>query len=272
MIIENEPADIYHASPAWGSSRACVFRRSPQEAHDEMTGLKVRIDRGCLQVGRLAHMMVLEPDRFAQQVVDEGPIHEKTGRPFGRDTQAFARWQAEHPEKVVVEPWLYTMLGRMPAAIREILQCGKPEVTVRVEADDQHPAMQCRPDWNRDLQHVWDLKTIDSLEQIDKAILNFNYWIKAGWYERTIQRETGSRPRSFEFIFCEKACPWRWQIVTLAEDYREEGYIAACDLARDIRDAELVGDFTDHYDIHRVVPMPSWMGEITQNEDGSISL
>lgn len=273
MILQNEQDTHYHANPAWGSSEARVFRRSPQESMDERNGLKQRIDKGCFQIGRMVHMMVLEPERFAKQVVDHGPINPKTGSQYGRDTKAWREWAELNPDKVVVEPWIRTMLQRMPTEIKAIFRSGLAETTVRVDADDTYPMMQCRPDWqNGTLSKVWDLKTIDRLERIDKNMSSHGYYLQQGWYELCIERETGKRPQSFTFIFCEKFSPWRWQIVELEDDYREEGYIQAIELAKDIRDAEAVNDFTDHTDLYRTVSMPHWMGQITENPDGSISL
>jgi hypothetical protein len=272
MIIYDEPIESYHSNPAWGSSQARVFARSPQESHDEWTGLKVREDRGCLQIGRLAHMMVLEPAKFAACVVSDGPINPKTGKAYGRDTNAFKAWQSENPEVIFVESWLHIMLDRMPPEIRKVFESGQPETTVRVDATDDDPSMQCRTDWQRQMLTVYDLKTIDRLEKIDKDISVRQYYIQQGWYERTIMRETGQRPEQFHFIFAEKVSPWRWQLVTLDDDYREEGYTKATQIARDIRSCEMANDFRDYTTRHRIVSMPYWMGEVTQNEDGSISI
>ena len=49
-----------------------------------------------MRLGSGAHMIALEPDRFASEyAILEGPINKSTGKPYGTDTQAFSKWLAE---------------------------------------------------------------------------------------------------------------------------------------------------------------------------------
>lgn len=241
------------------------------------TGKIKKDDKPCFQVGRIAHMMVLEPEKFRQCVVSQGPVNEKTGRPYGRDTKAFQKWQDENPGTTVVDDWMQFSLSSMPGEVKEILARCEPELVMRVPEWPFTPRMQCRFDaYDRREERGYDLKTIDRLEKVDKTIDNMMYWFQQGWYDVVHQSETDRHLQSFSFIFQEKSPPYRWQIVDLDDDYAEHGYDEALRTAKDISLAEANNRWpwwNDMSELHKTLSMPSHMeSRVTMNEDGSIDI
>ena len=118
-MIKDKMSDTdYHAHEFIGSTTAVHMIESSQLFWDHMTGVAEVEDKPHFKIGRIAHMMTLEPERFKEQVVTEGPINPKTNAMYGRGTKKFAEWEKLNPDKMVVEPWLYTMLERMPKEVR----------------------------------------------------------------------------------------------------------------------------------------------------------
>jgi len=253
----DEPAATYHASNAIGSSRAKLAITSLQLFKDSLDGIVSFPDRPVFQIGRLAHTMVLEPAKFDQLVVTQGPINPNTSEPYGRSTKAFAQWQQDNPDVTVVEPWLYRMLDRMPAEVRSIFDRGHPEVSVRT-TNDLGLHVQCRPDWIHNTQ-VWDLKTIDDIADIDRTVRRYHYWFSQEWYRNVLRSATGL-DHSFTFIFCEKKPPHRWRIVPLSEEFSDIGAFYAQDVMARIAEAQNSGDWSDKKSIHYTCHKLEWFG------------
>jgi hypothetical protein len=271
MIIYDESHTDYHANPAIGSTLAKLARKSLRLFADVHTGLAPAIDRPAFQVGRIIHLRVLEPDRYAATVKTEGPINEKTGKSYGRDTQAFAKWQAENPEIIVVDPFMDTMCERMPDAIKDVFRDGKPEVSIRTEYND-FLTVQARPDWLRG-GDIWDLKTIDDVDKWEGAVRRLDYWFSAGWYQMTM-RADGLKPGAWRWIFAEKSWPYRWRVVRMSQAYLDHAHEEACKIADALSVAFEEDDWGDDQPDEIVAELPT---ELTDQEfsitsEGQINL
>ena len=224
--IKNLPDTAYHAHPAVGSTTAKIGLDNEPLLAMALLGQYKMEDKAHFVSGRLAHAAVLEPDRFAQLVVANGPINEKTGKPYGRDTKAFQLWQVENPTLTVVDEWILASLKTMPLSVRNILSHGEAEESYFLDRNGY--SIKCRPDWtHHDKLHFYDLKTITTkggnIERaIDKQIANLKYWFSLAWYKNIIREITGS-VYTHSFIFVEKDPPYRWRIVDMDFDYIEHG-------------------------------------------------
>ena len=270
-LILNEPAALYHANPAIGSTTAKLARKSLRLFDDHQAGHIPRIDKPCWQVGTIVHLRTLEPDRYALTTRSEGPLNAKTGKPYGRDTNAFADWQAENPSIIMVEPYIDAMCLRMPPAVRDVLRNGVAESTVRVKYDD-HLTVQCRPDWMRG-GDVWDLKTIDDVDGWERQVRSLDYWFSAGWYRMTM-RLAGLPDGEWRWIFAEKKPPYRWRIVRMSAAYLDRAIDEAGEVAQDISDAMRTGRWDDDDPGEIVAELPTHLDDqtFTVDEEGSISL
>lgn len=266
MIIHNMPDTDYHAHPYIGSTTARLVLKSPQLFHDAVTGIYKRKDTASLKLGRLAHMAVLEPDRFAQQIVSEGPINPKTGKEYGRDTKAWEEWEAANPDKIVIDPFIPRALDRMPAEVRELFaDTGAAELSAFVNQKSLQFGIKCRPDYLAG-DTIIDLKTIDDEANIGRAISRFGYWFSHAWYRMAMKLETGTKYR-FRFVFMEKNPPYRWRIRDLepgfamyADDMVEKAMAA-------IAEGTERGKWADTGEVVGIESMPSYMEETDEDEE-----
>jgi len=269
MIIASQSDKDYHATSHIGSTTAKLILKSRRLFYDRITGVDSVPDRPCFQMGRLAHMAILEPDRFEKMVCVTGPINEKTGLVYGRDTKVFQSWQSENPSLTVIDPWLATSIIRMPQEVADLLRSGIPEVSVYRELACGVNA-KCRPDYLRGSE-IYDLKTIDDIDQIDRAIFKYGYYFSAAWYRMVMREETGV-DHNFTLIFMEKKSPFRWRIVTLDQAYTEYADTRVEDALTAIAECQDSGKWNDVADVRREVVMPSWLNAWEVDEDGGISL
>lgn len=242
----------YLAHEAIGSSTAKHMIESSQLFWDHMTGVAKMADKPHFKIGTIAHMMVLEPDRFKEQVVTEGPINPSTGSMYKRDSKKFATWQEENPDKMVVEPWLYTMLERMPADVKDIFDAkGVAELSIFEPLNNV--SVKCRPDWLMP-DHIYDLKTIDDINRIDRQIRDLKYWFTSGWYRMVMDMATG-KSHEHTFIFCEKKAPYRWRIVTLCKDDFNFSLDLANEVMQEMDACFALDDFSDRKRVHQEVDL-----------------
>lgn len=273
-ILTDESIHDYHRNLAVGSTMAKHARKSLRLFHDIYSGLAPAVaDKPSWQVGRIVHMRVLEPARYAETTTTRGPINPKTGKEFGRDTNAFADWQAANPGVIMVEPYIDMMCARMPDMVKEILQTGQPEVTIRTDYSDAL-TIQCRPDWMRGCDD-WDLKTIDDVDKWQQSVRRLDYWFSAGWYKMTKAR-TGqfSSTGAWRWIFCEKEWPYRWRVVRMSEAYVERALDEAVKVVQRVSDA-IDSDQWDDDDAGEIVAeLPTELDdqEFSTNETGGIDL
>lgn len=218
MIDYNMPESVYHDSPNFGQSTLKLACKSLRLVKDKLDGIYQPAQSPAMSLGSIIHKMVLQPDTI--QVSDTGPMNERTGKPYGRDTKAFAEWQSLNPETVVIEPWVRTMLDRMPVEIGDIFTEGRPEVSVFREDTKTGLPIKARIDSLGGIATITDLKTCNDCDgnALDREIWRHLYWFQAAFYRRIMLQETGETHR-FQFVFCEKKPPFRWRMVRMSADY-----------------------------------------------------
>jgi len=270
-IILGEPAHQYHANPATGSTSAKLARKSLRLYRDQLDGLIPREEKPCWQVGTIVHLRTLEPERYALTTRSQGPINAKTGKPYGRDSNAFADWQAANPAIIMVEPFIDAMCARMPAHVRDVLSSGVAEATVRVAYDDRL-TVQCRPDWMRGGDD-WDLKTIDDVDAWERQVRSFDYWFSAGWY-KMVKRLAGLPDGQWRWIFAEKKPPYRWRVVRMSAAYLLRAEEEAERIVALISGAMKSGDWDDEDEGEIVAELPMHLDEqeVTINQEGGFDL
>lgn len=213
MIIFDEPAEIYHANPAIGSSALRDFIRSPRLFKDRQEGL-ARKETPALTYGIAHHMLFLEPLEFAKAIAVK-----PKGMSFAtKDGKLWAAEQSLAGKTTVTYDEMQSlnyMRARMPVEVRALFLGVKSEVTIRNQL--LGIPVQCRFDIFGD-HYNCDLKSIDAIENIDRSILKYGYHIQQRWYQR-IERSYLGKHKPFYFVFSEKSAPFRWRIVELDMDY-----------------------------------------------------
>jgi hypothetical protein len=261
----------YHASAAIGSSDIRDFLRSPRLFKDKRDGLVPDDDTPAKLMGTLTHLAMLEPERFRQSIAIK-----PEGMSFA--TKDGKEWKEAHKGREIIKQDDYTaihmMQQRMPAECRAALSSGRSEVTVRTMMAGL--AVQCRVDhWDESADILYDLKSIDAIENVAREIYKRGYHIQAEWYRRVVatERRRGDtdmlRMPGFVLIFCEKAFPFRWRIVELDPDYVAIAEAAIGDALHGINARIVSGCWDDAESLYLTASPPHWLaGDITETPEG----
>ena len=260
-IIFDEPAEVYHANPAIGSSLVRSFLKSPQLFDDIRKGT-AKEETPALLYGTNFHTMMLEPVRWHAAV---------TVKPDGMSfaTRDGKAWRDEHADKTIVSfsdaVHLNRMRERMPAKVAALINGSKTEVTIRTTLNDI--SAQCRFDVFGDTRV--DLKSIEDMDTVAMSVRKYGYHIQQAWYQRVESAETGKAARPFLFVFAEKKPPYRWRIVELDADYQALGEQAVDDALSGISACIQLGTWNDTGPQHQILSPPEWMmGELTETDEG----
>lgn len=267
-IILDEPAELYHANTAIGSSDIRAFIRSPLLFNDQRTGIYPKESPSML-FGTHSHMALLEPKRFASRVMtqpdvyqpEEGPDKGKD-KPWHNSAKVCKKYHADMRAagySVITgdqKEALRLMAARMPAQVAAILRDSKAEVTFRTKIGALD--VQCRIDALDGIQ-PYDLKTIKAIESIDQSIVRLGYHIQSRWYEMVMEAENGTKPAPMRFIFVENAPPFRWRLCDLDTDYREIARKAVDEALEELAECIRHDLWVDRDDLHHLASPPEWM-------------
>lgn len=225
-FLIREPADVYHAKSRQflSSHKLADFRRCPLLYRRKQLGLIEDVDRPAYLVGRAAHTLILEGrSQFDAEYAVGGPINEKTGKPYGSNTKAFAEWSTaqgkdvlSEDQAVLVEQMYASVCGHDRAA--SLLADGIAEGVVRA----RHLDIECqvRPDWltiNNSHAAIIDLKTCDALDWFESDAQRFGYAHQLAFYRSVIWQVTGEL-LPVHFIAVEKKAPYRTGVWRVSAD------------------------------------------------------
>ena len=220
------PEKDYHAATKAGeylsSHRLHTFRKCPELYRREAAGLLPSKDTHEFAFGRATHTFILQGrEAFAREFeVGDGPINEKTGKPFGTDTKRYADWVAAQP-KPIVSGAEFALLENLRAAVfahdaaAGILSCGIAEAVVRSEVEGV--AVQTRMDWFDPTRKILaDLKTCNDLDRFTFDLRDFGYAYQMAFYAETLRTTPfGELPEHTYLIAVEKKEPFRvgvWEV------------------------------------------------------------
>lgn len=230
-IFIEEPADVYHAKAAHflSSHQLNDFIKCPLLYHMKRTGQIQDKDSAAYTVGRAAHVRILEGrKKYAEEFAIGGPINERTGKPYGSETKAFAEWAANIGKPVVTESQ-HEMIEQIGAAVERhdvassLLACGIAERVVRT--DYCGVPCQIRPDWLSSfpgqIADLVDLKTCDDLTYFESDARRFGYARQLAFYAavlRVASGATSSGMLNVQIIAVEKREPFRCGVWRLSDD------------------------------------------------------
>ena len=163
------------------------------------------------------------------------------------------------------------MCARMPDAVKNIFHAGNPEVSIYSEYND-FLTVKCRPDWLCG-GDVWDLKTIDDVDNWERAVRRLDYWFSAGWYQM-VMRSEGMAVGAWRWVFAEKTWPYRWRVVRMSQAYLDHANEEACRIADLLSNAMEEGKWNDEPETETVAELPSNLidEEFSVTLEGEISI
>ncbi len=191
-VLTAEPAEEYHAKADryLSSHQLLDFMACPWLYRKKQLGLIADTDTPALLVGRAAHVRILEGrDAYEQQFALGGPINPKTGKPYGANTKAFARW-AEGEGKPVLSHDQVELIEKMASGVAqndaavELLLYGRSEGVVRAVYCEA--ACQVRLDWLHPHRGLVDLKTTADLTWFENEAKRRRYANQVAFYQAVL--------------------------------------------------------------------------------------
>lgn len=233
MIIYDEPHDVYLRNPAVRSGMLATYRRRPLLFKRQFVTGEAREERketDALRLGSAVHTLILEgePAFWARHVQrprmyeadrgnDKGSV-----KPWNRNAVVCQEWEAAQAAagKTVMGAEDFLTCFDLKRAVmsnpeaKALLHEGKPEVTIRRQF---HPRfhVQGRIDWLRDDGVIVDLKTIDSLDNLDRAIEDRGYLYQLAYYRWLLHLETGAAAEACYIVAVEKQEPFESQVIAI---------------------------------------------------------
>ena len=190
------PEEEYHEAARKrefvSSHYLALYRRCPALYHQEMLGLVPRKDSAAFALGRAAHVAILQgEDAFnAQFLVDDGPINERTGKPFAPGTKA---WEEHFAGEVrtVVSTADFGVIQHMRLSVLEhpvaatLLEKGRAEGTIRVPDLCGLPC-QIRIDLFNPERGIVDLKSTADLDRFVWDARDYDYAYQMAFYRQVL--------------------------------------------------------------------------------------
>jgi len=207
-ILIDEPFAVYLANKErYLTSHALMdFVRCPRLYYLKKTGALTADPNKTsseLVLGSAAHKLILEGrQEFDKCYAVGAPINERTGKEYGRDTQAFAKWVEEQRadkgsavEFITTEQW-YTVSSMADAVAKheeaqKLLHHGVAERVLHSDFDDI--PVQSRLDWFTEIGEVpviVDLKTCNDLDSFEFDAKKFMYGIQFSFYRQILVSAT----------------------------------------------------------------------------------
>jgi hypothetical protein len=215
-------------SKLMGSHMLETFAKSPRMAQNKMLSLLGQEPKKqAYEFGKAFHCFVLEGltifhDRYE---IANGPINEKTGNPYGKDTKAYSDWLAtvESTGKDIISDEDYHVIQTMAESLSEmsgieLLNEGLPEVCVRGTLHGVES--QSRLDWwNQENSLLVDLKTTEDLDWFQSDFRKYKYDNQLAYYRGMAGGLAGLvHPVQVWVIAVEKRSPYRCQAFRVSEE------------------------------------------------------
>jgi hypothetical protein len=203
-----------------GSHSLERFRRSPLEFQLMAKGMMLDKDSSAYAFGRAFHCWFLEGEAafHHRYVVSEGPINERTQKPFGRDTKAFQDWMADNlqPGQELITGDEFHRIQQMAEATKEtagieMLDEGKPEQTIR--GDIFGVDCQSRLDFLNETEGYFvDVKTDAELDTFVYRFGKFGYARQLAFYREMVRALGTGQDWAVFVLAIEKESPFRSQM------------------------------------------------------------
>ena len=213
-VLGVEPADEYHAKAAeYLSSHPLIdFMICPWLYRKKQLGLIEDVDTPALLVGRGVHCRILEGrDAYEAQFALGGPINKTTGRPYGKDTNAFRDWckaqgkpGIHHDDLALIENMASGVAMNDEAV--DLLLYGRSEGVVRAEYCGT--PCQIRIDWTHPHRGIVDLKSTADLTWFENEARRRRYANQVAFYQSVLATVIGEHVPAY-IIAIEKVEPYR---------------------------------------------------------------
>jgi hypothetical protein len=224
--IEGITEQEYHSGPEMSSHMLAHFRKSPILYRLYENGTLENKDKHAYAFGRAAHTLILEGRAaFEAKYATGGPVNEKTGKPYGKETKAWSEWEQSINKVVLGEDEMHVLENMALNVMRhrgaqDVLKEGTAEVSYRGTLHGI--PFRARIDWENE-KSILDLKTCQDLDEFERDAIRNGYQYQLACYllcynlARGIQPDGYSSLPNVHLLAVEKNPPWRagmWQVDT----------------------------------------------------------
>jgi len=222
-VLETEPADEYHAkaSQFLSSHQLIDFMNCPWLYRKKQLGLIPDHDTPAMLIGRATHSRILEGrEAYRSQFALGGPINKSTGKPYGKDTNAFRDWCRDQGKPGVHHDDL-DMIENMASGVDmngeavDLLLYGRSEGVLRAKYCDL--PSQIRIDWVHPHCGIVDLKTTADLSWFEAETKRRRYVNQIAFYQAVLAAVIREFVPAY-FIGVEKIEPYRCGVWRVSED------------------------------------------------------
>ena len=256
----------YHASGAWGSSLISTFLKSPNLAHQMITGSYRPPETAAMRFGTRFHALLDPEGRFAERHQRGPDVDRRTKAWLSAEAEA----QAAGIELVSADDW--DALHAMAASVRanpiaaSLLDGAEHEVGFRMKAQQGAFQVQCRTDILHRWSHLADLKTTADVDTFSGSVATYGYHRQAALYRWIVSHACNGALLPFSFIVVEKDPPLhRCRVIELAEDYLSLGWHEVAGALAEIGQRTATNDWRDQRDAEVLTP-PRWITERARSE------
>lgn len=214
-ILRDMPAPEYHSLDAVGGTALKDILPPHTPLHfwaRHVDSARVVKTTPAMRLGTLVHLAVLEPERYAREVV-VAPSGIDRRTKAGKE--AWETFAAECGGKEIVSAEDADLIGRIASSVMAnkaaagLLAGARTEVSMLW--DDGVTGVRCKGRIDGVSKHgaLFDLKTSSdaSADGFGKSIANFGYHIQAAHYIDGFETEHGERPSAYVWIVVEKEPP-----------------------------------------------------------------
>lgn len=269
----------YTELPYWNASSLKRLPLSPRAAKHGRAQRETR----AMQSGTLVHMALLEPERFAREVVVmphfKGNMNDDTalGRGHAGGKQSKAAWLAEHAQATILDAEIRDEVLGIANAFREceparqLLTTGESEVTL---IWDDPLGVRCKARLDQLIERedgkgwtIVDLKKTRSVAEADfnREIDSRDYNISAALYCRGVAQVFGIEEDcvfgdgiSFAWVAFESYPPHWPRLVYMPGPMRQAALTEVEEMLRTVAWCEARGEWPDHSDRVYVAEMNAY--------------
>jgi len=286
-MVENLPADEYHAHAAMSRSGLVTMAKTPKHYWYKYLSGKYEDEKThALRFGGAFHTLTLENHKFDDVCVvvpKDAPKRPSISqinakKPSESTLEQIAYWEefdAKHKLKTLVKADELAEMKLMaqsvlsePAAQKVITGAGKIEATFFWYDENYGIDLKCRPDYYRDDGIVLDLKTCASANQEDfeKSVANYYYDVQAYMCMEGIEKVTGKRPTDFIFVCVEKDPPYCTAFYSATDELLEAGRQRFARLADLYAICKKKNHWPGYGHFIRPIGIPHWLNKKLENQ------
>lgn len=237
-VVDGEPNDIYHAQDCVSNSKLSLFCNRPKLYEAKyITGTVKEERKHCFEFGNAFDTYLLERENFDKLFyspsIEDGQETRKStkaGKAYWGEVELIAgsRIIITQEDMKLIETMAESVMA-CPIASQMLVEANRSQLTFRTPKLANGLQAQCRTDAiSLDSQNgfIVDIKTINSLDDIEGHFAKFQYYRQCGFYQNVIKTVIPDfKINGFYFIFVEKSQPHEVAVIKCQDSMVQQGQL-----------------------------------------------